>query len=937
MVASKKMPGAISNRVFANWWTWAKGQNGDLIAAFTPHEDFGPGAEKQIVDAALKTAKDSVLGKSRGFYRIKTLAPNVCRVTLVAQGSLGGNFTKKAMAWAVKSQLVIVKELQDKYMRNGARVDAEMRRAFPPPPPRGSLTSEQARAVKGSWVELKSTSPFVSISLKYIEPEGKESSVALGKAKTTLDCSAKEAFAYQFATCGREKMRISEENGSPASFVFKEQTRHDFEVAHITKMPFPLTNREFLGRYLSFKEPAGDLVLVFEALPDSTKVDYGANLKVVRGKTTGVVRFKSINDDTQCEVTLVQHGDAGGFVPERVMVAKIPQALRGVADMRELFQRDEAIDGAKQSELAAIINTSKQPYLPDEVSLVDKVSAKFASLSIALPSSLRAKKTHSTFEKLDSPDPFVHMSVAFKEGSSNAIGRASTIVDAPIAEVAAWEMAKMSRENQKEHVAAGGLDRNLKKINDHQNIFHGVYDLSIPKFLPRQFVQMVIWKWVADKKELVVVADSIEHNSFPERKEYLRASSTVMIKYKQEADVGEIPQTKVTWTQEVDLGGVIPKLVQNRQVVGQLMYLSRMRKHFDRSMELDGKKRGELVELIKSHVRQRVEYSEKEEKIVAEGKTWFKAFDGLKSKDVDMRTPLTKGKVAHKKGDSGAWGWSTTTVRTSPEEAIAYLWDVKSRASIDHAILEREVDESPNGHNQLVYKKVRIASLITDRDFLSRMVWKKEGSGYLVVMTYPDEKNKKTPSEAVAHIVKLHKGLSQLSREYPWIVAFLEDAVHGRLSMAQAVPTKLDCVSEAEARQMGKSLSKALRARKTADAAVLQWKKQNPSMEALFEKYPWVEEMVETMGEELLKNAAWGLWFRVITGSGLSMVDLATDINVIFVYFGEEGQEGYGWMMLGMVLASMGLQLALVLVQNGKMGWGKLLREVLITVSGLKP
>ena len=67
------------------------------------------------------------------------------------------------------------------------------------------------------------------------------------------------------------------------------------------------------------------------------------------------------------------------------------------------------------------------------------------------------------------------------------------------------------------------------------------------------------------------------------------------------------------------------------------------------------------------------------------------------------------------------------------------------------------------------------------------------------------------------------------------------------------------------------------------------------------------------------------------------MVDLATDINVIRVYFGEEGQEGYGWMMLGMVLASMGLQLGLVLLQNGKMGWGKLLREVLIVVSGLKP
>ena len=38
MVTSMKMPGAISNRVFANWWTWAMEQNGNLIAAFTPHE-----------------------------------------------------------------------------------------------------------------------------------------------------------------------------------------------------------------------------------------------------------------------------------------------------------------------------------------------------------------------------------------------------------------------------------------------------------------------------------------------------------------------------------------------------------------------------------------------------------------------------------------------------------------------------------------------------------------------------------------------------------------------------------------------------------------------------------------------------------------------------------------------------------------------------------
>jgi hypothetical protein len=141
-------------------------------------------------------------------------------------------------------------------------------------------------------------------------------------------------------------------------------------------------------------------------------------------------------------------------------------------------------------------------------------------------------------------------------------------------------MAQMSRENMKGHVAFGGLDRDLQKINDHQNIFHVVYDLSIPTFLPRQFVSRIVWKWAGDKKELTVVADSVKNTDFPERKEYLRASATGMYQYKQEAEVGELPQTKVTFTQQVDLGGVIPKWAQNRQGVGTLMYVLERASYF---------------------------------------------------------------------------------------------------------------------------------------------------------------------------------------------------------------------------------------------------------------------------------------------------------------------------------------------------------------------
>jgi hypothetical protein len=152
--------------------------------------------------------------------------------------------------------------------------------------------------------------------------------------------------------------------------------------------------------------------------------------------------------------------------------------------------------------------------------------------------------------------------------------------------VAAWEMAKMSRENVKVHVAFGGLDRDAVKINDHQNILHTVIDLSIPGFLPRQFVSKVVWKWAADKKELTVVADDVVYDAFPEREEYLRASSTAIMTFKQEAEVEEIPQTKVTYTHKVDLGGVIPKWVQNGKTVETLVYVPPPRERSERKKEL---------------------------------------------------------------------------------------------------------------------------------------------------------------------------------------------------------------------------------------------------------------------------------------------------------------------------------------------------------------
>ncbi|GMI27225.1 hypothetical protein TeGR_g1033, partial [Tetraparma gracilis] len=268
-------------------------------------------------------------------------------------------------------------------------------------------------------------------------------------------------------------------------------------------MPFPLTNREFLGRYLSFKEPTGDLVLVFEALPDNTKVDYGANLKVVRAKSTGVARFKPINDDTQCEVTLVQHVNAGGFVPERVVVAKIPQALRGVADMRVLFQRDEAIDGAKRSELAAIMKAKNEIYTDAENAVVNRVRDQLGGIP------------DSSFEKFESPDHFVHME-GFHKGGKNGIPRASTVLDEDICTCAALSFSQEERDYVKAFFANGGMERAVTVHNRHYVAGQLLMDFNIPTFSPREFVARSVWRWESEKV-LLVATESCLAEQYPIR------------------------------------------------------------------------------------------------------------------------------------------------------------------------------------------------------------------------------------------------------------------------------------------------------------------------------------------------------------------------------------------------------------------------------------
>jgi hypothetical protein len=170
-----------------------------------------------------------------------------------------------------------------------------------------------------------------------------------------------------------------------------------------------------------------------------------------------------------------------------------------------------------------------------------------------------------------------------------------------------------------------------------------------------------------------------------------------------------------------------------------MMVVSRMRKKFDKSLEIDETNRARIVETIKNHT---AVYSEEETRIIDDGAGFFKWFDGKKSKKMKMDSPLTTARMAFNIGDSHAWGWASTVVRATPEEVLSYAFDVNSRATQSADDLERTVEETPNDHNVLLYVKKQTPKIGENRDFLNRCVWKVTDGVFLLVLAPQESVNR---------------------------------------------------------------------------------------------------------------------------------------------------------------------------------------------------
>jgi hypothetical protein len=201
-------------------------------------------------------------------------------------------------------------------------------------------------------------------------------------------------------------------------------------------------------------------------------------------------------------------------------------------------------------------------------------------------------------------------------------------------------------------------------MNDHHGVYRFVLDLKVPGFHAREWILEHVWKFSGDNHD--VVETYYEH--VPDHPEYhdteamfAKGNSTEMlVRFERLTGVGGVPQTRMTYTQRVGLGGAVPNWVAHSRGLERLLVVSNRRMFFDKSAEIDAASSLRLASMIRAHEG---EYTEVERRIIEAGHDRLKMFEQMKTKLLKMESPSTKAKVAFADNNSHAWGWATTTAR----------------------------------------------------------------------------------------------------------------------------------------------------------------------------------------------------------------------------------------------------------------------------------
>ena len=470
----------------------------------------------------------AIRGGMKGIYSLKPLAPNVCEVSIIAQGNLAGSIPEWLLNSNVLKGLHILDDVGVFFQRNGRVVDAEERAAFAPPPFLRELAPDQRALIERClqlndssssigrassmiqrfssvigvteetlWEEMR-TKCLVKMYKRFTKPAKGERRIALGKAECFVDCDAKNALSWAHAFCSRERNRtnVTERHSSNARLIIENSSPIDHKWAMIKDTPFFLSDREFVGRSICARNERGHYIQGAESIPDV--VDYGGRKNFLRGTTRWLYVVEPeptshAHSFQRCKVSFYVKVDPGGMIPIWFMNKRAHASLLVLDELRKEFEHDAEMDGFERNNYAAVISSKEQEYSTDELADFQTTRDRFRTFS-----------AEEGYNSLQSPDHLLTMDVKETSASDGAgVMTATTICDDTPAVLAASELGKLSRHNTAKFIKSSGISRYFSQINEHHFLYHLVKELNIPGLKPREFLTRALWKW-ADADTLVV-------------------------------------------------------------------------------------------------------------------------------------------------------------------------------------------------------------------------------------------------------------------------------------------------------------------------------------------------------------------------------------------------------------------------------------------------
>ncbi|GMH73670.1 hypothetical protein TrST_g7194 [Triparma strigata] len=492
----------------------------------------------------------------------------------------------------------------------------------------------------------------------------------------------------------------------------------------------------------------------------------------------------------------------------------------------------------------------------------------------------------------------------------------------------------------------------------------------------REFVFRILWK-VEDSGEVLVAIESVldeDHVTvkYGTSHKVVKASVRGLWRLKNVSSRGGASRCEVEFYQRIDAGGVVPTWLVKRKVPEGLSSVQTAVNTFRQDEKIDTAERDDLMSSMQQGLEAETYTEEEEAWIKAISEKYEKSSNGgertegfkkLISPDpyVKMESMIEGGSLNMADKSTAGCARAIAIIDASLEECAAFDFIKTSREKRKSHRARRTVTiaargsilteriESVEARETVAIRLRSSGQFNTKMDYACMLELGAAGSRalnkafverrldeassvatYFLRLLQPDQLNERD-GEAISHdllwktstskqrvervkeLMKENRALRNLVAKYSWVPTMMVAASKGKLHMIHTVRTKAECVSEKEAAQIGDSLSAALMTEQLMEAGVRLWIMENRPLKEISSELIWFEPFIVVLGKGIVKTAAWGLMWRVILGTFLSMGDLITDILVLKEFW-EGGEEMLTYRNLSIVglVMSMALQIFLV-------------------------